>query len=73
MSIRTWLRAVQEAEYVLGKSETNTATTLRSNSRSVPKVKLAALDMRAHPKDEDIEEILADIPRGEQNRHPTEK
>ena len=73
MSIRTWPRAVQEADYVLGNIETTTATTLRSNSRSVLKVELAALEMRAHPKDTDIEEILADMPRGEQNRHPTEK
>ena len=73
VSTRKWLRAVQEADYVLGNIETKTATTPRAKSRSVLKVKLAALDMRAHQKDADIEEILADIPRCEQNRHPTEK
>ena len=53
--------------------ETNTATTPRAKSRSVLKVKLEALEMRAHPKDVDIEEILSDISWGEQNRHPVEK
>ena len=73
VSIRTWLRAVQLADRVLGKIETKTTTTPRAKSRSVLKSKVAALKMRSHPKDADIEEILADIPRGEQNRHPTEK
>ena len=65
--------SVQEADYVLEKIETKTSTTPRDKSESVLKVKLAALEMREHPKDADIEEIMADIPRGEQNRHPTEK
>ena len=69
VSIRKWLVSVQEADYVLEKIETKTSTTPRDKSESVLKVKLAALDMRAHPKDEDIEEILADIPRGEHNRN----
>ena len=29
--------------------------------------------MRAHPKNTDIEEILDDIPRSEQNRNPADK
>ena len=73
MSIITWLRSVQQAGYFLGNIETKTATTPRAKSRSVLKVKLEALEMRAHPKDADIEKILADISRGEQNRNPTEK
>ena len=32
-----------------------------------------ALEIRAHPKDADIEEILAVIPRGGHNINPTEK
>ena len=73
VSIRKWLREVQEAGYVLGNIETKTAATPRANSRSVLKAKLATLDMRAHIKNADIEEILADITRGEQNRNPMEK
>ena len=73
VSIRTWLRAVQESGYVLGNIETKTVTIPRARSRSALKAKLAALEMRAHPKNVDKEEILADIPRGEKNRNPTEK
>ena len=73
MSIRTWLRAVHEGNYVLGNIETKTTKTPRAKSRSVLKAKLAAFEMRAHPKDADIEEILDDISRGEQNRNWTEK
>ena len=65
MSIRTWLRSVQEDGYVLGNIETNTTTTPRAKSRSVLKFKLAALEIRAHPKNADIEEILDDMTRGE--------
>ena len=54
VSIRTLLREVQEAGCVLGNIKTNTATTPRDKSRSVLKVKLAALEMREHPKDVDI-------------------
>ena len=73
MSIRTWLREVHEGNYVLENIETKTATTPRAKLHSALKAKLAALEMRAHPKDADIEKILADISRGEKNRHPTEK
>ena len=73
MSIITWLRSEQEAWYVLGKIETKTDTTPRVKSRSVLKAKLENLEMRAHLKDADIEEILAYITRGEWKRHPTEK
>ena len=73
ISIITWLRSVQETGCVLGNIKTKTATTPRTKSRSVLKAKLAALEMREHPKDADIEEILSVIPRGERNRNPTEK
>ena len=73
VSIGTWMSSVQEACYVLENIETKTATTPRARSRSVLKAKLAALEMRSHPKDADIEEILADIPRSEKNRKPMEK
>ena len=73
VSIITWLRAVQEAGCVLGVIETRTSTNPREKSRSVLKAKLVALEMKANLKNADIEEILADIPRGEQNRNPTEK
>ena len=65
--------AVQEANYVLGNIETKTANIPWEYSWSVLKSKLEALKIRAHPKNADIEEILADIPRGEKNRKPTEK
>ena len=73
MSISTWMRAVQVSDYVLENIETKTATTPGAKSWSVLKVKLEDIEMRAHTKDVDIEEILSDIPRGEQNRHPMEK
>ena len=73
MSIRTWLRSVQEYGYVLGNIETKTDTNPRAKSRSVLKSKLAALEIRAHPKNVDIEEILSGIPMGEQNINPMEK
>ena len=47
--------------------------TPRAKSRSALKAKLEALEMKAHPKNADIEEILAGIPRGEQNRYTMEK
>ena len=73
VSIRAWLRVVQEAGYISGQIKTKTATTPRAKSRSVLNAKLAYLEMMAHPKNDNIEEILADILRGEQNRNPTEK
>ena len=73
VSIRTWVRAEQEAGYVLGNIETKTAMTPRVQSRSVLNTKLEALEMRVHPKNAYTEEILADIPRGERNKNPAEK
>ena len=48
--IRTFLRVVQEAGYVLGQIVTKTATTPRVSSWSVLKTKLAVLEMQTHPK-----------------------
>ena len=73
MSVITWLRSVQDSGYVFVNIETKTATSPRDKLRSVLNFKLAALEMRAHPKDAGIEKILVDIPRIDQNRHPTEK
>ena len=73
MSTITWLRLVQDYGYVFVNIETKTATTPRAKSRSVLKFKLESLEMRAHPKDADIEKILVDIPSIDQNRHPSEK
>ena len=64
MPIRTWLRPVQESGYVLGKINTKTSTTPRARSSFVLQVKLAALEMKAHPKDAYIDVILADLPKG---------
>ena len=64
VSIITWLREVQGSGYILGKIETNTATTTRARSQSVLEAKLAALEIRTYPKGADIDEILADIPKG---------
>ena len=73
VSIRTWMREVRKYGYVLGNIKTKTSTIPRENSRSTLKAKLASLEMRAHPKNADIEEILADILRCEQNRNLTDK
>ena len=43
VSIKTWLRAVQEAGFVLGKIKTKTANSLRAKLRSVIQAKLLAL------------------------------
>ena len=62
MSIITWLRSVQQAGYFWGNIETKTATTPRAKSRSALQAKLAALEMRAHPKDADIEKYWLIFP-----------
>ena len=67
------MRSVQEARYVLGHIDTKTATNPRVKSRYFLKAKLAVLKIRAHPNNAEIEKILDDISKGEQNRNPTEK
>ena len=71
VSIKTWLRAVQEAGFLLGKIETKTATSPRARSRSVLQVKVLAMEMKALPKDAYVDVLIADVPKGERNQNPT--
>ena len=71
VSIKTCLREVQEARYVLVKIETKTATSPRARSRSVLQAKLLALEMKALPKDADVNVLIVDVPKGERNRNLT--
>ena len=66
------MRSVQEDGYVLGKIVTNTATTPRASSRSVLQSKLAALDMKVHTKDADVDVILFDLTKVDHNRNLTD-
>ena len=68
----TWLVAVQEALFVLGKIETNKVTSPRAMSRSILQAKLLALEIKALPNNANFELLLADTPKGERNRNPTE-
>ena len=70
VSIKTWLRAFQEAGYVLGKIETKTAMSLRARSRSVLQANLLALEIKAIPEDVDVSVLFADVPKGEPIRNP---
>ena len=71
VSLETWLRAVQESGFVLGEIETKTATSPRDRLRSVLQAKLLALEMKALPKDYNVDVLIADVPKGERNRNPT--
>ena len=68
--LKTWMRAVQEAGFVLGNIETKTATSPRARSRSVLQDKLLALEIKALPKDASVDVLIADNPKGERNRNP---
>ena len=68
----TWLKAVQEAAFVLGQIETDAVTSPKARSRSILRAKLLALEMRALPKNANLNSLLADSPKGERNRNPTE-
>ena len=70
--LNTWLTAVQEDAVVLGKIETNKVTSSRARSRSILQAKLLALEIKALPKDANVNVLLADTPKGERNRNPTE-
>ena len=61
------MRAVQEAGFVLGKIETKTATSPRERSSSVIQDKLLALEMKASPKDYNVDVLITYVPKGEQN------
>ena len=56
---------------MLGQIGAKTFTTSRVKSWSVLKAKLEIIEMQAHPDNAEIEEILADIPKGEINLNPT--
>ena len=65
--LNTWVRAVQEAAFVLGKIETKKVTSPRARSRSILQAKLLALEIKALPKDANVGVLLANTPKGEQN------
>ena len=71
VSLKTWVRSVQEAGFVLGEIKTKTATSLRARSRFVLQAKLLALEMKALPKDANVDVLIADVPKGERNRNLT--
>ena len=56
----------------MGKIETDKVTSPRARSRSIIWAKLLALEMKALPKNENVELLLADSPKGECNQNPTE-
>ena len=70
--LNTWLTEVQKAAFVLGKIETNKVTSPRARSRSILQAKLLALEIKALLKDANVDVLLADTPKGEQNWNPTE-
>ena len=47
-------------------------TSPRARSRSIILAKLLALEMKALPKNANVDCLLADTPKGERNRNPTE-
>ena len=67
MYLKTWVRAVQEAGFVLGKTETKTAMSPSARSRSVIQDKLLALETKAAPKDYNVDVLITYVPKGEQN------
>ena len=52
---------------MLGGLGSKTTTTPRVKSWSFLKVKWAVLEIQADPNNSEIDEILADIPKGERN------
>ena len=69
--LNTWLRSVQEAAFVLVNIDTKKVTSPRASSRSVLQAKLLALEIKALPKDANVDVLIADTPKGERNRIPT--
>ena len=57
----------------MGNIDTDKVTLPRASSRSIIQAKLLALEMKALPKNANFELLLADIPKGERNRNPTEE
>ena len=60
--LNTWVRAVQEAAFVLGNIEIKKVTSPRARSRSVLQAKLLALEIKALPKDANVDVLIADTP-----------
>ena len=71
VSIKTWLRAVQEAGYVSGKIETKTSMSPRARLQSVFQAKLLALDMKALPEDADVDVLIVYVSKSKRNQNPT--
>ena len=69
--LNTWVRAVQEAAFVLGKIETKKVTSPRARSRSVLQAQLLALEIKEPPTDTNVDVLIADTPKGERNQNPT--
>ena len=69
--LNTWARAVQEAVFVLGKIETKKVTSPRERSRSVLQAKLLALEIKALPKDANVDVLIANTPKGDRNKNTT--
>ena len=67
------LTEVQEAVFVLGNIETNKVTSPRARSRSILQAKLLALEIKALPKDANVNVLLANTPKGERNRNLIDK
>ena len=72
VKVSTWLAAVQEDKFVLGKIDTDKVTSPRARSRSIIQAKLLALEMKALPKNANVELLLTDTPKGERNWNLTE-
>ena len=72
VKVSTWLKSVQEAAFVLGKIETDVVTSPRARSRSILRAKWLALEIRALPKNANLDSLFADSPKGERNRNPYE-
>ena len=56
----------------MGKIETQKVTSPRARSRSVLQAKLLALEIKALLNDANVDVLLADTPKCERNRNPTE-
>ena len=62
---------MQKSGYILGCLGAKIALTSTVKPWSVLKETLAVIEMQAHPNNAEIDEILADIPKGDRNRNPT--
>ena len=70
--LNTWMSAVQEAGFVLGKIDTDNFMSPRARSSSILQAKLLALEIKALPKNANVKLLLANTPKGEHNLNPTE-